>query len=111
MKRLIATVTLLMASAAHAEFLSGNDLSKWLGDEKLAPAATGYIIGAADTLHGIIHCRPQSVTAQQVIEIVRKNIQLYPERLHLSADSVVTEALKQLWPCPDRRRPPGERTL
>ena len=100
----------LVATASHAEFVSGNDLARWLGDEKLAGLGQGYIIGAADTLHGIIHCRPGNVTATQVVEIVKKNIQVYPERLHFSGDSIVTESLKQLWPCPDRR-PRGERQL
>jgi len=103
-------VLALVATTSHAEFVSGNDLARWLGDEKLAGLGQGYIIGAADTLHGIVHCRPGNVTATQVVEIVKKNIQVYPERLHFSGDSIVTESLKQLWPCPERR-PRGERQL
>lgn len=108
--KIAAALLALVATTSHAEFVSGNDLARWLGDEKLTSLGQGYIIGAADTLHGIVHCRPGNVTATQVVEIVKKNIQVFPERLHFSGDSIVTESLKQLWPCPDRK-PRGERQL
>ena len=103
MKKLIL-IAALAATAAHAEFKTGNDLLADLNDSSYfrQGIALGYIMGAHDTGTGVTHCAPATVTAGQVQDMVKRHLDAVPSARHLSADSHVTYVLSKAWPCPKR---------
>lgn len=97
----------LLCGVAHAEFYTGNDLLQRLNSDILAErsAAIGYIMGVADSGHGVSYCPPEAVTSGQMRDMVRNYLTNTPAVRHLSADSLVTHVIKSSWPC--AARPPG----
>ena len=103
MKPALLTLALLCGSA-HAEFYTGNELLQRLTSESLAErsAAIGYIMGVADTGHGVNYCPPEHVTSGQLRDMVRNYLTNTPAVRHLAADSLVTHVIKSQWPCAAR---------
>jgi hypothetical protein len=94
----------LVAGSAQAEFYTGNELLQRLNSESLGERAAGigYIMGVADSGHGVIYCPPEHVTSGQLRDMVRNYLTNTPAVRHLSADSLVTHVIKSQWPCAAR---------
>jgi hypothetical protein len=104
MKRIAIAISFVCCTAAHAEFWDGNYLHEKLnGTQADQHIALGYIMGVSDTLFGAVQCAPSNVTGGQVRDMVRNYINNTPAIRHRSADSIVTEVLKTVWPCQERR--------
>lgn len=107
--RKLAIIAALVATTAHAEFLTGNKLRELMENPDQAAIATGYVMGVFDAGQRAVHCPPAGITGRQVVEITKFYMNANPDRLHHSADSIILVALSSLWPC--ERRPRGERQL
>lgn len=93
---------------ACAEFKDGNKLLMQIrGDSVDYVNAVGYITGVADALRGVIHCPPETVTAGQITDMVKRHLENSPELRHLTGDSHVAHVLRRAWPCADSRRNSG----
>jgi len=103
MKKLIASL-LFVPCMASAEFMDGNGLLSRMNDSETVPrvAALGYVQGAADVYVGTKICMPKNVTAGQARDVVKQYLEINPEKRHYSADSLVLNALAQVWPCANR---------
>ncbi len=111
MKKILMLFVLMMfAECSYAVFFDGNILAKDMVEyEKdnndnstnmyTVGEYAGYVIGVADATGGIIWCDPGNVTVGQIIKIVSKYLHNNPEKLHLYAYSLVTQALKEAFPC------------
>jgi hypothetical protein len=103
MKKLIVGL-LFVPCMASAEFLDGNGLLSRMNDSETVPrmVALGYVQGVADVYARVKVCAPQNVTAGQARDVVKQYLEINPERRHYSADSLVVNALAQVWPCANR---------
>ena len=103
MRKVIASL-LFIPSIGCAEFLDGNGLLSRMNDSEAIPrvAALGYVQGAADVYAGTKICMPKNVTAGQARDVVKQYLEINPEKRHYSADSLVLNALAQVWPCSNR---------
>lgn len=101
-----ALIVALCATAAHAEFLDGNELlDRMRSTEPVRRAvAIGYVMGVHDTMAKINHCTPANVTSGQLRDIVQNYITNTPARRHESADVLVMDALKIGFPCANNSR-------
>jgi hypothetical protein len=102
MKHTISALALALAcSAPHAEFYTGNDLLSLIrdGSPVKTTQALGYIAGVHDVGFGANHCTPSSVTAGQLLDLVRQTLEGVPQHRDKSADSLVLITLKAAWPC------------
>lgn len=102
---------MMFAECSYAVSKDGNDLAKEMVEyEKsennmnlvsafLAGQYGGYIDGVTDSSAGIIWCNPSNVTYGQTYKIVSKYLNNNPEKLHLSAESLINNALKEALPC------------
>ena len=75
---------------------------------------SGYIMGVYDAGKSIpgpgtnrrqwdsdgVACVPEEVLVGQLVEVVKKWLREHPEGWHFSADSQVSAALDETWPCP-----------
>ncbi len=109
MKKLII-IAAMVATTAHAEFLTGNRLRQLFDDKDREAIAIGYTMGVYDAGMRSVHCPPDGVTGRQLSDIIKMWMSNNPDKLHYSADSIIIEVLRSLWPCPERR-PRGERLL
>ena len=102
MRKLLAAV-LMVPAMSNAEFVSGNDLlSKMNSSDYMDKTyALGYVLGAADAAQSIKVCIPNNagVNAGQVHDIVKQYLNANPSVRNYSADLIVTDALKRIWPC------------
>ena len=103
MKKLIAGL-LFVPCMASAEFMDGNGLLSRMNDSETVPrvAALGYVQGVADVYAGTKICMPKNVTAGQARDVAKQYLEINPEKRHYSADSLVLNALAQVWPCANR---------
>jgi len=110
MKKLIATL-LFAPCMASAEFLSGNDLLSRMNSEEVMQRmfALGYVAGVSDAQQHVFSCPPSGVTNGQVRDVVRSYLEANPSIRHKTADLLVTDALKQVWPCANRNKGNGTR--
>ena len=97
----IVIAAMLMAGAAHAEFLDGNKL---LSNFKESDAFSrglgmGYVLGVYDLGAGVLYCAPGNVTAGQIKDMVQNYLENTPAERHYSADSTVSKVLRTVWPC------------
>ena len=110
-KRLIALTILMVlslpvAAATVPAYETGNQLltlceSKGGSSEGVC---IGYIEGVSDasegkTWDGTPYCAPKGATNGQLVKIVTKYLNDHPEHLHLSAHSIVQQALLEAFPC------------
>jgi hypothetical protein len=100
MKQLIVGL-LFVPCIASAEFMDGNGLLSRMNDSETVPrmVALGYVQGVADVFARVKICAPQNVTAGQARDVVKQYLEINPDRRHYSADSLVLNALAQVWPC------------
>ena len=107
----VALATALMIGEAQAQertdtFYDGNEL---LGLCKGTPAEVGicisFVAGVADALEGgksvsgFRACVPRDVVIRRVVDVVKQQLERYPERRHLSAALLTAQALSQAFPC------------
>jgi hypothetical protein len=104
LKHLIGTLVFL-SSAAHAEFLTGNDLLSKMNHSDVTEKAIamGYVAGVYDAGRGVHHCPPANVTLGQIHEMVKNTIVAAPSLRHHSADQFVLITLETHWPCPKKK--------
>ena len=109
MARVLGLVLLLALSGgvgAVEGFLSGDDL--YASCQEKNPACEGYIVAISDSVQALATwgdlpdnfiCRPADVTSEQLVAVVIKDFEKYPEQRHLLASNLVIYALKQAFPC------------
>jgi hypothetical protein len=111
MKRAIAVLGLVLwAQEGFASFRDGNQILLECKEEGTIGYGycVGYIASASDTAEmwanqGFMKkaiCHPENVSQGQLRQIVVKFLEENPEKLHLSADSLVVTALIRAFPCP-----------
>ena len=113
-KILMLLVLMIFAECSYAGFKSGNDLVTNMVEFEKAEndqsngklinwysfgAYLGYVIGVADATDSIIWCAPEHITQGQIAKVVAKYLGNHPEKLHLSATSLVIESLISTFPC------------
>ena len=106
MKFLIFTIMLVTTPiVCMAEYKTGNVLKADCESTSLVNQGIclGYVMGVADALAKQKICAPLSVTAGQLESVTKKYLNEFPERLHYSADSLVTDALSKAFPCTGKR--------
>ncbi len=110
MKKLL--VMLIMVPAmAHAEFFNGNQLLAKMNSTEISDRiqAIGYIQGVFDTGQHIKHCAPDGagITAGQIQDIVRAYLEKNPAIRNFSADLLIIDAIKKIWPCATQNKGRG----
>lgn len=103
----IAAVLMLFTCSAHAagSFYTGNHLLRLLQSDNYQErgVAMGYVAGAIDMGDGVIFCSPSNtVTIGQVRDMVQGYLESTPSIRHMSADSIIIDLFKRLWPCAKR---------
>jgi hypothetical protein len=103
MKPLCLALALLCGSA-HADFKDGNKLLADMNDNSYVSTGIvlGYVMGIVDAFGGTTHCAPETVTAGQVRDMVKKYLDNNPSVRHLPAALIVGHVLKSAWPCQQR---------
>ena len=106
MKKLLVGL-LMVPTMASAEFLSGNDLYNRMTSPDITwrMYALGYVVGVYDVnvhLH-ICPANEKNISAGQIKDIAEQFLAANPGLRDKSADSLVREALRRVWPCANRR--------
>ena len=90
---------------AAGSFYTGNNLLRLLQSDNFQErgVAMGYVAGAIDMGDGVLFCSPSNtVTIGQVRDMVQTYLESTPSIRHLSADAIIMDLFKRLWPCPKR---------
>ena len=104
MNKVLVIASLVASTAAQAEFLDGNKLlSKMNGEHTDRMVALGYIMGVADTQHGVSQCAPANATSGQMFDMVKQHLERTPATRNYSADIHVVYVLKNTWPCAEKK--------
>ena len=106
MRKLLAAL-LMVPAVASAEFLTGNDLyTRLTGDLSDRMYALGYVVGVYDVNVHVTFCPrvETNITAGQVQDITIRYLSSNPGQRHRSAEILVRDALKQVWPCANRNK-------
>lgn len=112
MKKSLLAILLATAGVAHAEFIDGNKLLEMMrGNNTESGIAIGYVIGATDALTGSVTCPPDSVSAGQVRDIIRKFLEANPEHRNNSADVIIGAVLQRAWPRRKTSTPAGAKLI
>lgn len=105
-KTLVAAIIALTGASAQAEFLTGNELLQRIDstDGIERSVGLGYVMGVFDMGLGVLWCDVSTkVTAGQVRDITRSYLHSNPDTRHLTADVLVTRALKETFAaCPKK---------
>lgn len=106
MRRFLA-VLLVIPCLARAEFETGNSLLANLQSASVGERmhALGYIKGVVDVYLHVTICPPNGgngITAGQLNDMIKNYLQNAPAIRHKTAESIINDALKQVWPCPQR---------
>lgn len=100
MKKTLLAILLAAAGVAQAAFLDGNELLRMMrGSADDRAIAIGYVTGVTDAVKTPQICTPDSATAGQVHDVVRKFLVDEPQHRAASADVIVRAALMVAWPC------------
>ena len=105
--RALGVALLLACSSVHAagSFYNGNALLRLLQSDNLHErgVAMGYVAGAIDMGDGVIFCSPSNtVTIGQVRDMVQGYLEATPSIRHITADAIIMDLFKRVWPCPKR---------
>jgi hypothetical protein len=101
---LIATAIGVTILPSRAGFWSGNDLIEWCTSAGV-PACTGYIMAVIDIMvdsgpiAGWKACIPKGVSGAQVRDIAVTYLRANIPKRHLSAPSLIAEAMAEAFPC------------
>jgi len=98
---------LFVPAMARAEFWTGNNLYDRLTSSEAGERiqALGYVMGVYDVAVHLFFCPPGSettITAGQIRDMARNWLANNPHRRNESAEKLVTEVFKQVWPCRNR---------
>jgi hypothetical protein len=100
MKHLLICLTLLLSSAANAQYIDGNKLHSLIrGDSTDRQSALGYIGGVADSLDDELFCIPTTANLGQLRDIVQKFLADNPNIRHRHGAALVAVALMEVFPC------------
>lgn len=108
--RLVATVTLLLASSAangRDYWITGNTLWEACSSAKPSSDCHSYLAGVVDATLLLqrqggarqLLCFPDGVAGAQLTDLVTQYLRAAPERRHLPAASLVHEAITRAFPC------------
>lgn len=105
MKKFIAALA-FVPMMAHAEFFTGNKLLGLLQSSSTLDRvhALGYIQGVFDAHMGSNICPPNNVTAGQVNDMIQNYLENSPSVRNKTADIIIRDAFKGIWPCANRGR-------
>jgi precorrin-6B methylase 2 len=107
-------VALLCVPHLHAQQITGNELYQWLSEANKSQAgiasdrqqvniARGYALGVAETLASSKSiCIPDSVTHDQILEVVHMMLGTQPQLGHMNANQLVAATLQDVFPCKPR---------
>jgi hypothetical protein len=103
----LGVALLLACSSVYAagSFYTGNHLLRMLQSDNYQErgVAMGYVAGAIDMGDGVIFCSPSNtVTIGQVRDMVQGYLEATPSIRHMTADAIIIDLFKRLWPCPKR---------
>lgn len=105
MKKLLAAL-MFVPAMAQAEFETGNTLyHKMLNTAPTEQMyVMGYVVGVFDAHQHINHCPPDggNVTVGQVTDIAKLYLQQNPAVRHRTADVLLRDVFRNLWPCANR---------
>jgi hypothetical protein len=104
MKKLLIVLALL-SSSAHAEFFTGNNLHEKLNSTDTLDRihGMGFVQGVFDVYVNVTFCPPSNVTAGQVRDMVKNYLTNSPAIRNYAAESIINLALKQAWPCEQKK--------
>jgi hypothetical protein len=107
----VATAVTLACHPAAAQepvaFYTGNELWSHCSDESAYSSGLcmGFVMGIADVMGagsailGARVCLPERVNGGETRDVVKRYLELHPERRHYAAASLVLDALAQAFPC------------
>ena len=107
----VLLVALLCGPHLHAQQITGNELSQWLSEANNSQAgiasdrqqvniARGYALGVAETLvSSKVICIPDGITRDQILDIIPMMLYTQPQLRHMNANSLVSKALQDVFPC------------
>ena len=104
MKKIIVLLLMIASESSYAGFISGNKLAENMQEYNkfysygASASFSAYGTGVADTIDNL-WCSSSSVTVGQIVKVVSKYLENNPEKLHLSASSLIRAALMQAFPC------------
>lgn len=103
-KVLILVILFWPAPKANAEFFTGNGLLSLLQSNNTADKiqAIGYIQGVFDAHSNATICAPANVTAGQINDMIKNYLENNPAIRNRTADVIIRDALKGIWPCANR---------
>ena len=105
MRKLIVAL-LFVPAMAHAEFWTGNKLYEKLNSTEVIERtqSLGYIMGVYDVGVHALFCpgNETQITAGQIRDMVFNWLANSPHRRHESAEKLVIDVFKQIWPCRNR---------
>jgi hypothetical protein len=105
MKKWLAALALVPLSA-QAEFETGNTLYAKMQDQSGGERmyVMGYVTGVFDAHQHINHCLPNgiNVTIGQVTDMAKLYLQQNPAIRHRTADVLLRDAFRNVWPCANR---------
>jgi hypothetical protein len=97
---------LMIPAMARAEFETGNTLYTKMQDQSGGERmyVMGYVVGVFDAHQHINHCLPANVnvTIGQVTDIAKMYLQNNPAIRHRTADVLLRDAFRNIWPCANR---------
>lgn len=108
----ILTVAMIAWSPAANANLTGNKLKDYCSffpgqiHTEASNVCVGYVGGTLDTLRLYNafqkpkqFCEVDGVEFEQLMAIIKKHFEDYPERLHFTASTLILEAMKKAFPC------------
>lgn len=102
MKKLLCCL-LFVPAMARAEFFTGNELLRLLNGTTMDQVhSLGYIQGVFDVYVSVTICPPNNINAGQLQDMIRNYLANSPATRHKTAESLINEALKSVWPCQGR---------
>ncbi len=103
--KLTALLIVLSITPALADFWSGNDLHRRLQSETThdKTMAMAYVMGVSDAYQNVLHCSGNTVTTGQTRDVVKQFLEQNPALRDMAAESLVGYALKQAFPCPEKK--------
>jgi hypothetical protein len=101
MKLVPIVLAALLATSAHADFKSGNEILENINSDNYYNKgnAMGYIMGVVDAYSGIYICPPATITGGQIQDIVKSYLAQTPSTRHQGASVLVYSAMVEFFPC------------
>ena len=93
----------IFSATAVADFMDGKSLLMYCrgSNADAKGICMGYITGVADAISRNL-CFPKEINTNLVVQIVIQHVERSPGAAQLSGESLVTNALKNAYPCKKR---------